>query len=253
MVYVDSGNIVAITDQNSSTISQGKIIFYEPNEAHAHISDSESPNNILVISFSCDSPDMSFFRKKVFTADKITKTLLSLFVSEAKNALGSIPDEYGKEEKLDFSAADFGASQLLSCYYTEMLINLIRQNQGKENKDIKNEESRTLTQNPFSSRVAEYMNENIYSTLTLNDICSHFMLSKSQLSHIFKSNMGISPMEYYNSLKISEAKKLLIGGAYSVSQISDMLGFSCIHSFSRSFKKAVGTSPTDYKKRIVYK
>lgn len=251
MVYVDSGNIVAITDGNSLTLSQGQIIFHEPNEIHAHISDSESPNNMLVISFNCESPDMNFFRKKIFTADKTTKTLLGLFTSEVKNALGNIPDEYGKEENLDFSNAEFGSYELLLCYYKEMLINLIRKNSGKDNKVKANEKSRILAQNSLSSLVCEYMKENVYSALSLDDVCSHFMLAKSQLSHIFKSAVGKSPMEYYNGLKIAEAKKLLRGGIYSVSQISDMLGFSCIHSFSRSFKNTVGTSPTEYKKRIV--
>lgn len=250
MVYVDSGSIVAITDGNSSTLSQGHIIFHEPNEIHAHISDSKSPNNMLVISFVCNSPDMNFFRKKIFSADKTTRTLLSLFVSEAKNALGNIPDEYGKEGSLDFSEAEFGSYELLLCYYKEMLINLIRKNSHKDNKVKANEKTRTLAQNSLSSLVCEYMKENVYSALSLDDVCSHFMLAKSQLSHIFKGTMGKSPMEYYNSLKIAEAKKLLRSGAHSVSQISDMLGFSCIHSFSRSFKNSVGTSPTEYKKRI---
>lgn len=251
MVYVDSGNIVAITDGNSLTLSQGQIIFHEPGEIHAHISDSQSPNNMLVISFSCESCEMNFFRKKIFTADKTTKTLLSLFASEVKNALGSIPDEYGKEENLDFESAEFGSYELLLCYYKEMLINLVRKNSGKDNKVKANEKSRILAQNSLSSLVCEYMNENVYSALSLDDVCSHFMLAKSQLSHIFKSATGKSPMEYYNGLKITEAKRLLRSGTHSVSQISDMLGFSCIHSFSRSFKNTVGTSPTEYKKRIV--
>lgn len=251
MVYVDSGNIVAITDGNSSTLSQGQIIFHEPGEIHAHISDSQSPNNMLVISFSCESREMSFFRKKIFTADKTTKTLLSLFASEVKSALGNIPDEYGKEENLDFGDAEFGSYELLLCYYKEMLINLIRKNSGKDNKVKANEKSRILAQNSLSSLVCEFMKENVYAALSLDDVCSHFMLAKSQLSHIFKSAVGKSPMEYYNGLKIAEAKKLLRGGMHSVSQISDMLGFSCIHSFSRSFKNTVGTSPTEYKKRIV--
>lgn len=251
MVYVDSGNIVAIADGNSSTLSQGQMIFHEPNETHAHVSDLESPNNMLVISFICDSPDMIFFKKKIFTADKTTKTLLSLFVSEARNAFGNIPDEYGKDEELDFSHAEFGAYQLLNCYYTEMLINIIRKNSGKDNKVVTKEKSRTHAQGSLSALVSDYMKENVYSALTLDDVCSHFMLGRSQLSHVFKGSEGKSPMEYYNDLKISEAKRLLRGGRYSVSQISDMLGFSCIHSFSRSFKNAVGASPTEYKKRIV--
>ncbi len=251
MAYVDSGKIIAITDGNSSTLSQGQIIFHEPGEIHAHISDSFSPNNMLVVSFRCNSCAMSFFKKKIFTADKTSKTLLELFVSEVKSALGAIPDEYGKESELDFSNAPFGTLQLLSCYFAEMLINIIRNNSGLGSKVVANGKSRTLAQNSLSTLVMEYMEENVYRGLSLDDVCSHFMLGKSQLSHIFKSSTGKSLMEYYAGLKISEAKKQLRSGSYSVSQISDMLGFSCIHSFSRSFKNAVGTSPTEYKKRIL--
>ena len=51
-------------------------------------------------------------------------------------------------------------------------------------------------------------------------------------------------------LKIKEAKKLIRENNYSISQISDMLGYSSIHIFSRAFKKAVGLSPTAYRKSI---
>ena len=57
-------------------------------------------------------------------------------------------------------------------------------------------------------------------------------------------------MEYFGGLKIKEAKKLLRKEDLSVSRISDMLSYSSIHNFSRSFKKSVGISPTDYRKKI---
>ncbi len=251
MVYVDIGNVVALTEGKSCILEQGQIIFHEPHEEHAHISDLESPNNMLIISFTCESPAMSFFKKKVFTADKTTKILLELFVAEVKNAVGKIPDEYGSEKYLDFSNSDFGSSQLLACYYTELLINIMRKDQTIGSKYIYNEEKRVCAQNPICVLVADYMKENIYSGLTLSDVCTHFMLGKSHLSRIFKGFSGKGIIEYYNDLKISEAKKLLRDGKHSVSQIADLLGFSCIHSFSRSFKQTVGVSPTAYQKRIV--
>ncbi len=58
-------------------------------------------------------------------------------------------------------------------------------------------------------------------------------------------------MEYYMDLKMKEAKKLIREKNYSVSQISDMLGYSSVHIFSRAFKKAVGMSPTAYSKSII--
>lgn len=58
-------------------------------------------------------------------------------------------------------------------------------------------------------------------------------------------------MEYYNELKINEAKKLLREGSYSVSRIAEMLGYTTIHNFSGALKKAAGLSPTAYIKSII--
>ncbi len=251
MVYVDSGNILAITDGNSCTLNQGQMIFHEPGEIHAHLSDSQTPNNMLVISFTCDSPSISFFKKKIFNADKTAKTLLQLFIGEAKNALGGINNNYKDKGNLDFSNSEFGSTQLLLCYITELLISIIRNESDFGKKIISNENSRAVAQNSICELVSQYLKENIYENLTLTDVCNHFMIGKSHLSYIFSSNMDKSVMEYYSKLKISEAKKLLRDNEHSISEISDILGFSCIHSFSRAFKNSVGSSPTDYKKRIL--
>ena len=250
MVYVDSGSVMAITDGNSCNLEQGQIIFHEPNEIHAHISDSKVPNNMLVISFTCQSKDMKFFSNKIFTADKTTKTLLSLFINGTKNALGTIPGDYNNKSDLDFSSSKFGSTQLMACYFTELLINLVRANIDFDNKISSSEQSRAIAQNSMCELIESFMKDNIYADLRLSDICSHFILGKSQLSHIFKTNNGKSVMAHYNDLKIAEAKRLLRSGKYSVGEISDLLKFSCIHNFSRAFKKSVGVSPTDYKKRI---
>ncbi len=251
MMYVDSGNVLSITDGNSYILNQGQIIFHQPGEVHAHISDSVSPNNMLIISFTCDSKTMSFFKKKIFTVNKTSKTLLSLFITEAKNSLPNLPKEYSDKSNLDFQGAEFGSTQLLLCYLTELLITLIRSNSGFDNKIVSDKASRTVAQNSLCELMTEFLKNNIYKNYSLKDICSHFMMGKSQISSIFRANVGMSIMAYYNNLKITEAKKLLRGDEYSISQISEMLGFSCIHSFSRSFKNMVGVSPTVYKKRIL--
>ena len=75
-------------------------------------------------------------------------------------------------------------------------------------------------------------------------------MGKTQLCTLFKEHCGEGPIEYYSMLKIARAKKLLLDGV-SVSKISDMLGYSSIHNFSRAFKKTVGVSPTEYKKKII--
>lgn len=250
MVYVDGGEIIAITNGIGCTLKQGQVIFHEPMEIHAHISDNRVANNMLVVSFTSDSEIMKYFKSKTFTLDKTSKTLLSLFAEEAKNALGNIPADYEDKSDLNFLPDIFGSTQLLHCYFTEFLIRLVRSGNSMSSNVSSSKKSRDIANNSISELMCDYMKNNIYSNITLKDICSQFLQGKTQICKIFRENTGQSPMEYYINLKIKEAKKLIREKNYSVTEISDMLGYSSIHIFSRAFKKAVGMSPTAYAKRI---
>lgn len=251
MVYVDSGRIHAVTNGVGCTLEQGQVIFHEPMEVHAHVSDNRVANNMLVISFTAEGNIMQYFKSKTFTLDKTCRTLLSLFLAEAKNALGKVPGDYENKENLHFLPSVFGSTQLLQCYFTELLIRLIRSGSTLSEEVFSSKKSRDIANNSLSELICEFMKANIYSPLTLNEVCSHFLLGKTQLCKIFRDSTGKSPMEYFMELKIKESKKLLREENYSVSQISDMLGYSSIHNFSRAFKKTVGLSPSAYSKSIL--
>ena len=249
MVYVDNGNVNAIANDVVYSLSQGQAIFHQPMETHSHISDKRVANNMLVVSFSAYGNAMEYFKGKTFTLDKNSKTILKLFLQEAKNALGDIPNDYQNHLPLDFSKAQFGSVQLLNCHFTEFLIKLIRS--GNSLVKLPEKQSRNDVKNSMCEIICEYMKRNIYSNLSIKELCSSFSIGKTQLCKIFKESLSQSPMDYFTALKNEEAKKLLREKNYSISQISDMLGYSSIHNFSRAFKKAVGMSPTAYTKSIL--
>ena len=249
IMYVDSGKINAITDGIGQIIEQGQLVFIKPMEVHAHVSNGIDPNNMLVISFTCNSPRMEFFNKKIFTLGKTEKTLLSLFMKEADRALGGIPGDYSNMDPLDFSKSEEGSIQLLECYLTELLLILMRGGEEVSTTAKRSEDSRELAQTSIFELMSGYLAENVYTNLTLSDICKKFFMGKSQVCKIFSEQIGKSPIEYYTELKIGEAKKLLRKDT-PVSRVADMLCYSSIHIFSRAFKKNVGVSPTEYKKRI---
>ena len=249
MVYVDSGEINAVTDGLGQTLSQGQVIFHRPLEVHAHISNRIVSNNMLVVSFSSPSEGMEFFDRKVFTLGKTARTLLSLFIREAGAALGEIPSDYTNRNPLDFSSAPLGSLQLLECYLTEFLLVLMRgEDAGSRLK--RSEDARELAQTSLAELIADYLAENVYSSLALTDLCRRFFMGKSQLSKLFGEQMGMSPIEYFHKLKIAEAKKLLDEEGASVTAVSDALGYTGIHIFSRAFKREVGISPSEYRKKL---
>lgn len=250
IVYVDKGEIIAITDGVGQSLSAGQVIFHQPNDVHSHVSNKKVPNNMFVVTFLTDSPAMDFFRKKTFSIDDNLKNLLSLFLKESKNAMGEVQGNYKERHAIDFTGEKFGSTQLMAAYLEEFLIKLMRIGGEGGNLIKDSEEGRKIAKNSTVELVEEYLKNNIYNDISLEDLCARFFVGKSKLCEMFKEVSGKSPMQYFASLKTEEAKRLLRDNELRVSEIAELLKYSGIHSFTRAFKTATGFSPTDYKKSI---
>lgn len=250
MVYVDSGKTTATRNSLSYFLSQGQVVFHRPGEMHSHFSNNKDPSNLYVVWFSCPSKVMHFFKEKIFTLEKSSKKILSLFLTEAENALGQLKSGYQDDTPLDFSSSKFGSPQLMECYFVEFLYSLIRSNElSVHNIQVKNTTSK-IAENALVNKINDFLEQNVHYPLSLQSVCEHFNLSKSYLCRIYKEYTSTGIMKYFNALKIKEAKKLLRQDEMNISQIADVLGYSGIHNFTRSFKSETGTSPSEYKKRI---
>ncbi|MBR6577474.1 MAG: helix-turn-helix domain-containing protein [Clostridia bacterium] len=83
---------------------------------------------------------------------------------------------------------------------------------------------------------------------SLSELALGYHISESHLSHIFKSVTGYAPIEYLMSCRLSAAKNLLSSSDKSIKEIIDLCGFSDESNFSRTFKKKVGMTPTEFRK-----
>lgn len=92
----------------------------------------------------------------------------------------------------------------------------------------------------------EYINRNLHSGISVTDLAAMCGISTSHFRRLFKSLMGKSPVRYKNQLVMKYACRMLESGAMNVSEISNALGFSDIYTFSQTFKKEVGISPSQY-------
>jgi AraC-like DNA-binding protein len=72
-------------------------------------------------------------------------------------------------------------------------------------------------------------------------------MNKYYLSHAFKREYGVSPINYMITRRIEESKYLLAETDLSMSQIAQLLGFSSLSYFSQVFRKTQGISPMEYR------
>ena len=95
--------------------------------------------------------------------------------------------------------------------------------------------------------IKRYIDLHFKEPLTLDQLSEEAHMNKFYLSHAFKQEYGISPINYLISRRIDESKYLLAETDLSMSQIAQLLGFSSLSYFSQVFRKTHGSSPMEYR------
>lgn len=95
-----------------------------------------------------------------------------------------------------------------------------------------------------------YINEHFREEVNLERYAEIAHLSLGRFSHLFTKKTGMPPHKYVLSLRIEEAKELLMYSSMSVSEVAASIGIAEPSYFSRIFRKATGHSPTDYRNRV---
>ena len=95
--------------------------------------------------------------------------------------------------------------------------------------------------------VKKYIDLNYSDSISLDDLAQLSHLNKYYLSHSFKEETGVSPIQYLNETRIKNAKILLESSNYSISEVARFTGFSSQSFFSQRFKEITDWSPSQYR------
>lgn len=97
-------------------------------------------------------------------------------------------------------------------------------------------------------RVKQYIDNNLQSELTREQISRYVYLNQDYLSRLFKRQEKTSISDYICERRINYAKRLLIYSNESISLIGEKAGYSYNSHFSKTFKKKTGMTPASYRK-----
>ncbi|WP_087065476.1 helix-turn-helix domain-containing protein [Intestinibacillus massiliensis] len=127
------------------------------------------------------------------------------------------------------------------------LLNLVYQEVRKQDAAADPDRRRTEELIHF---ITDYLDEHYAESFSLQDLGEYFHMSHYYLAHIFKAEVGLSPMRYVLHRKIGEAQNLLMNTEIPIGEISEMLGFTDNCHFSTMFKRYIGTTPTQYRRHF---
>lgn len=94
-----------------------------------------------------------------------------------------------------------------------------------------------------------WLGRNLAQSFSVDEMASRVALSESHLRRVFRAEYGIGPSQYFQEMKIREARRLLRESALPIKAISSQLGFNDLAHFYRSFKKHTDMPPADYRDR----
>ena len=111
----------------------------------------------------------------------------------------------------------------------------------------------TMVQTLYIQKAQEYMNNNCHLCITVQDIAAHVGLTHNYFCTIFKKHIGKSPQEYLGQLRVKKACSFLQNFHISISDIAFSLGYKDATSFSRLFRRIMGITPSEYRRRLLEK
>ena len=93
----------------------------------------------------------------------------------------------------------------------------------------------------------KYINDNIHSPMSLEDVSEFLHLTKEYTSALFKRETQKTVTEYINERKMLYAKEAVQNGGTTLAEIASNLGYENYGYFSKVFKKHFGVSPANYR------
>ena len=145
---------------------------------------------------------------------------------------------FDKLESLYNSQTEYREISIQACMrelISELYADTVLKNEFHENENI--------------NMIIKYMENNICSNITLEELSDLLHFSPNYFHKYFKEKVGVTPHKYLLNMRINKAKILLDSSDKSLISIAEESGFESQSYFCYVFKRETGMTPKEYRKK----
>ena len=228
LFYIVGGKGQFLIEDQLHPVDASNLVIINPNVPHTEVSLNAQPLEYIVLGIE----GIEIAAGEDFNGKY---NILDYFESaEVSSCLRNILREM--EQK------NAGYKDICQAYMEILLIRLMR------TMDLSTTTTpQSVVGNRQCAAVKRYIDVHFKEALTLESLAGEAHMNKFYLSHTFKKEYGISPINYMISKRIEESKYLLSETDLSLSQISQLLGFSSPSYFSQVFHRTQEISPMEFR------
>lgn len=244
LYFLEEGEGYYFIDRETYLVRAGDVVLIKPNQIHKTSMERVARHGRLLLQIT-EAPMDAFLRGNGFM------TLEELY--DKKGRIVSLGERAGADVKElmirvgeEIRDRQRGYDLMVRLKLLELLAVLWRCGE-----DAPPEREERVAQSPKYQKVqevAEYLQANPGTRESLDQLAGRFYISRSWLSRIFREVTGFSVSEYANMVRVKRAQKLLAHGDYSVTEISELVGFESITYFERIFRRYTDRTPLGYRR-----
>ncbi|MNH82926.1 HTH-type transcriptional regulator YesS [compost metagenome] len=97
--------------------------------------------------------------------------------------------------------------------------------------------------------ISQYIELHYMNNLYLDHMAEVLDTSPKYFSNYFKKTFGINYVDYLNKVRLTHARELLKDSEYNIAEIGEKTGYMNASTFTTTFKKYYGISPSEYRKK----
>ena len=232
--YIQEGFGKLSIESESIDVCAGDLIIINSNIGHTLYLD-KSINNIKILGFGIESVSIAAFKKEqledinYFHIDNRDKTLKF--------------EDYFEDIYREYKGEDIFAKSLANAIASTLVINLLRK--YRKNISIKHDKK----VNRQIDYIKSFIDTNYNDDIKLEDLSQMAYMNKFHLISEFKQSYRITPIEYLILKRVEVSKDLLISTNHTMEEISALVGFNSQSYFNQVFKKKVGQTPSQFRRK----
>ncbi len=234
LVYINDGYCEITVNGKIFKVGKNCLFIYKPDEPQDYYFKGENVDNYFIHFYGTECEkiinSLSFDESHIFTLEH---------KSEIEYCLKKICYSYVLGGK--------SAKTVSNGYLLSALGHIDRYgNTPKSNSSSSNNKTEELLSEVISMfRITQRMDKEII------DYANYCNVSERHFCRLFKKATGTSPLKYITLIKFDYAKELLFYSDYTISEISEKVGYDDPNYFSRLFKKQFGVTPREFRKNVL--
>ncbi|WP_303974428.1 AraC family transcriptional regulator [Streptococcus merionis] len=226
LTIVEQGQLETTVDGVTYQLGKNDAILYQKDQVHSQTVTTDETTTYITILFDMTLADPQFF-DKIFhlNSGQISQVEAFIRVSE--------------EESLPYKGDHLLARLKL------FILSLVSESSPSPSKGTSMKEK---YDQDLAQQITAYIKE--HPEARVIDVTQAFGMSRSIIQSLFHRYIGMQPHAYIEEQRLKQAKILMRDSSYSLTEIALLVGYRSLPAFSRSFKHALGYSPSSYAKKL---